>query len=148
MTPIRRFLVWILERLLGTYYEGPEPPARAGGLVLEFCRVYPKATRQQWIDFAAQHARLMYREGYVRGYEWTERDLVRRDPGVEPEEAMRTLDPSGAWLERPFGPDEYLTVDDPPRDDDEEVDVAAEVAAEQERQREYAARRAAGPVVR
>jgi hypothetical protein len=145
VTALRRLLIRVLERLLGRYYEGPEPPARAGEVVLEFCRLYPRATRQQWIDFVVEHSRLMWREGYVRGFEWAERD-PDLEGAREPEELMRVIDPTGGWLERPMSPDESLPLDDPPGEGDD-ADVAEEIALERDRQREYAARKAAGPIL-
>lgn len=61
------------ERLLGTFEEGPVPPSRIRSGVELFARTNPKATIAEWTEFAASHAELSYRQGYVRGFERGER---------------------------------------------------------------------------
>lgn len=73
MTPFARFLRGLVERLLGTFHEGPEPPARLREMVLLFAEMNPDATRRDWLDFASQHAAECYRTGWLRGYEATVR---------------------------------------------------------------------------
>lgn len=67
------------------YYEGPTPPTRLTAAVKTFAAMHPRASRAQWIEFASHFAGEAYRTGYVRGLEWCERDLDRRDPMVDPE---------------------------------------------------------------
>lgn len=74
MTPLARFVRRWRERLLGTYYEGPEPPYRLREMVLFFANFKPCATRQEWVEFASHHAAECYRTGYLRGLERAERD--------------------------------------------------------------------------
>lgn len=107
MTRFLRALGALAERLLGTYYQGPEPPAdRHRELVLLFAEAHPRATRREWMDLAAAMAGEAWRSGYAQGYEHTEREpgelrrLVRRS-----EEAADALDP--AWRER-AGEDEEV----------------------------------------
>lgn len=76
----------LLERWLERYYEGPNPPRRYGEEVGLFDRMYPLALPEEWRTFATALAEKAYREGYMRGLEWTERDLASReeaDPEVE-----------------------------------------------------------------
>jgi hypothetical protein len=141
---MKRVLIWLLEHLIGTYREGPNPPARIGDVVLEFAQAFPRATRNEWIDFAVRHAGTSYREGYVRGYEWVER--LPSAPEAEPEAVMRVIDPDGEWLERPVDPTTGLPVDCEPVTD--EVDVSAEIAREARAHAAYAERMARGPVIR
>lgn len=63
------------EKTDGTYYEGPEPPDRLSQYVLFFAATNPGATVEAWAVFATKLAQQSYREGYVRGREWRERDL-------------------------------------------------------------------------
>lgn len=94
----------MLERWLGRLYEGPAPPDRLVEMVFAFAEMYPNATRRQWVLFAASHARESYRSGYVRGFEY-----VERDPDFfkdrSPDEVAAQLDPH----EFPWSPDITLT---------------------------------------
>lgn len=73
------------ERLRGRYYEGPTPPKRLSAAARTFAAVRPNASAAQWVEFVTDLAEESYRSGYVRGLEWCERDLERRDPVVDPE---------------------------------------------------------------
>jgi hypothetical protein len=86
MTPFLKLLRNGWQKLTERYYEGPVPPARFGEVAALFANDHPDATRLDWVMFASEHARRAYREGFLRGMEYTERD---------PEElrALRTLDP-------------------------------------------------------
>lgn len=85
MTRFQRLMRNLWERMRGRYYEGPDAPPRLGEAVKTFAAMHPRASRKQWIDFATHIASESYKSGYVRGLEWAERDLDRRDPGIDPE---------------------------------------------------------------
>jgi hypothetical protein len=91
MTPFTRLLRNLWQRARGTFYEGPEPPERLTRMAYEFTRVHQKATRSEWLVFAVKLAEESYRSGYMRGLEWAERDLDRRDPQMPPEEAIKHM---------------------------------------------------------
>lgn len=78
MTPFARFLRKVAQKVRGTFYEGPEPPARLAHLVKAFAGSRRRATRGQWIAFAKNLAEEAYRSGWTRGYEWAERE--EQDP--------------------------------------------------------------------
>lgn len=88
MTPFVRLLGRTLERLLGTWQEGPEPPGRLDEVVLLFANARPDATRREWAHFAAGHAAEAYRQGYVRGFERGERDPAAQPWRVTPPEQV------------------------------------------------------------
>ena len=96
-TPLMRWVRKTAERLFGKYYEGPDPPERLRALVLDFAERHPRATRAEWVEFAASHAEECYRSGYVRGYEYTERAEERWMPDVDPEEVADAHDPNWRW---------------------------------------------------
>jgi hypothetical protein len=85
MVPAKRMLRNMAQRIAKVFYEGPEPPKRIAVAVAEFVRASPHATQQEWSAFALHFAQECYRTGYVRGLEWSERDIERRDPAVDPE---------------------------------------------------------------
>jgi hypothetical protein len=89
VTPLMRMLRDAKERLLGTFEEGPAPPLRIRSGVELFARTNPKATIADWVEFAAGHAELSYRQGYVRGFERTERMGPDWD---DPDEAAALLE--------------------------------------------------------
>lgn len=101
LTPARKFLRNLWERWRHRYYEGPEAPDRLSQVVLEFAAINGKATKGEWIEFAAGLARESYRSGYVRGHEWAERDLDRRDPLMDPEVVAEHEGHDWEWI--PFG---------------------------------------------
>jgi len=83
---VTRFGRWfrnLLERLAGRYYEGAEPPRHIREEVRLFRVMHGAATADQWEEFAAMMAENCYRSGFVRGYEWAERDWP--GPAVDPE---------------------------------------------------------------
>lgn len=84
MTRLGRLVRNLTERLLGRYYEGPHPPQRLAEQVAEWAAMHPTATRAEWAAFAVRFAHGAYKDGFVRGFEWAERDLDRLDLG-EPE---------------------------------------------------------------
>lgn len=96
MTPLLKFFRDAAQKALGKFYEGPEPPRRLGELVLAFAEAHPKATRGEWARFAQLHAEEAYRQGYVRGYEYVEREEGFFE-GKRPEELADQLDPDWRW---------------------------------------------------
>lgn len=69
-----RFLIKAYERLLGIFFEGPNLPRRFIDEISLFCSRFPKATREQWINFTIYCSRTSYQQGYLRGLEAVERD--------------------------------------------------------------------------
>ena len=137
MTRFVALLHRAVERWLGRHYEGPEPPRRLAEIVRHFARLRPRAMQREWIEFAAEHARECYRTGYLRGLEWAERDLDRREPTVDPEDLVRALDPGGTWLDEPIDLSP-AALDAPVEDREPDQDVDDGYA---DRVREYAMRR-------
>ncbi len=79
MTRLKRFVCRWLERLIGIWKEGPEPPRRLAEEVRLYRHHYPNATAADWELFAKQFAARVYRMAFIRGFEWNERcwpDLV------------------------------------------------------------------------
>jgi hypothetical protein len=95
MTPFVKLLKKIWERHIGTFAEGPDPPSRIRNLAEIFARTNPHATVQEWLDFTVAHAEGAYREGYVRGFERTER--MGPEWG-DPDEAAKLLEQVGDEL--------------------------------------------------
>lgn len=106
MTPLARLLRNFVERWQRQFYEGPDAPARLADQVVAFANAHPRATRAEWVAFASENARACYRSGYMRGLEWTDRDLARRDkhdPELEAEAARHDWSwEGGMMLERPL----------------------------------------------
>jgi hypothetical protein len=97
MTPFRKLLRGILERIAGVFYEGPRPPERLGEMVVAFANMRPTATREEWCRFVKFHVEECYRSGFTRGAEWAERDFWSRMPSVRPEEVADTETPEWRW---------------------------------------------------
>lgn len=74
MTSVARWVRDWIEKRLTRFYEGPQPPERLDTMVDYFASTNPRATRDEWAEFAKAHARETYRSGYVRGIEYVERD--------------------------------------------------------------------------
>lgn len=108
MTPLKKYLRKLAERFLGTYEEGEQAPKRLREQVIAFAEMYPKATRDEWVAFAAGFADECYEAGFIRGVEWVERDPEALDfpPGRSPEEIADAMDPT--WRERPWSPNGEL----------------------------------------
>lgn len=118
------------EKWLGSFYDGPEPPERFDVMVEEFVRIYPNATRFEWMRFAVSHAREAYRAGYVRGVEYVEREPDWR-PDLPPEVLADHIDPNWKW--RPMDPGGIGAVDGPIYDDArEEQQIQAEMKRTQD----------------
>lgn len=83
MTALSRAIRKLAEKVAGSFKEGPEPPGRLRRVAEEFAAAHPKATRKQWLDFAAAHAAAAYQSGYLRGYEWAEREPGPTSDDVE-----------------------------------------------------------------
>ena len=65
-----RLTEWLrkkLEKVEGTYHEGPVAPPRVREAVLAFTRANPRATCAEWMAFSAQLAEDCWSAGYVRG---------------------------------------------------------------------------------
>lgn len=77
MTPLLKFARSALEKAFGTFYEGTEPPARLFEPITAFRKHYPKATSDEWEVFAKKLVEAAYRDGWVRGHEYGERDPDR-----------------------------------------------------------------------
>lgn len=73
MTRFGRWLRNLLERWLGTFYEGPQPPRHLAEEVRVWRAMNPRSTPADWERFAAHFARACYERGFTRGYEWQER---------------------------------------------------------------------------
>jgi hypothetical protein len=87
----------LLERLLGRYYETDRVPTRMVQMVVTFANLHPQATRAEWTRFAALNAAEAYSIGYVRGLEWSERDVDRREPSVDPEALIAMAGYGDEW---------------------------------------------------
>ena len=89
MTPLRRAARNAIEKLLKRFYEGPNPPLRIAEEVELFDRLHPQATLEDWKRFTVAVSENAYRDGFIRGFEWAERDLdakPKTDPDVIAEE--------------------------------------------------------------
>jgi len=67
---------WIrnaVDRWLDRYHEGPDAPPRFEEEARLFALIFPEATAADWVQFAHKLAGNAYRQGFVRGYEWSER---------------------------------------------------------------------------
>lgn len=63
----------LVHRAAKTFYEGPEPPKRLRAMIEDFAVNNPHAVRAEWIEFCVNFAEECYRVGYMRGFEWRER---------------------------------------------------------------------------
>lgn len=75
MTFFTRWLRRLYDKLRGRFYEGPKAPERLNDQVLLFSMMYPNATRLEWTIFCQRLAAQSYQSGWIRGYEWAEREL-------------------------------------------------------------------------
>lgn len=126
MTPFGRWLRKRLEKFLGRWEEGQQPPARLRDEVTSFANFNPKATRAEWLEFAASFAEACYLTGYIRGVEWAE-----RDPEISPrapEQLADEIDPE--WRNRPFDMSGLIG---PPEDDVPESRTPFDVMFDQTR---------------
>ena len=97
MTPFARFIKRAIERSLGTFEEGPEPPFRLKQLVVEFVNANPRLTRAQVVEFGQRLVDSVYRAGYQRGWERTVRDPEAEWRRLPPELVADALDPDWQW---------------------------------------------------
>lgn len=86
----------LFERVAERYYEGPSLPQRYPEQVVAFAKCNPNATVEQWAQFSSNLARNAYQSGYVRGFEWAERDLDRLQPG-DPELLREQNEHDWSW---------------------------------------------------
>jgi hypothetical protein len=115
------------EKAADTYYEGPEPPDRLRESATSFANMYPSATRKQFVEMAAELAAEAYRSGWVRGFEWAERDpdaLGTINPKIPPEVIADQIDPDWRW--RPA-----VVLEGPPHEPVPEVQDAARLIRDQ-----------------
>lgn len=98
-----------VERYLGRYYEGPDAPERLGEMVLAFANLHPKASRADWVCFAARHAAECYRAGWLRGVEHIERAGDMPAVVAASEQIADALNPDWRWSPG-------LTLEGSPRD--------------------------------
>jgi hypothetical protein len=103
MTRFAKFLHRLFDKIFGEWDEGPEPPARLREMALLFAEMHPRATRREWVDFAARHAGEAYRTGWVRGFEATVREEEKPWAGDMPEHQADALMPG--WRDRLLRPD-------------------------------------------
>jgi len=85
MVPLKQFIRNVMQRLGGTFYEGPDAPQRIADAVRHFASHKVYVSHDEWLYFATLHAQECYKTGYIRGLEWAERDLDRRDPTTDPD---------------------------------------------------------------
>lgn len=99
MTPLVRWFRNLREKLFGSFFEGPAPPDRLAQMAIVFANTNPTATRAEWLRFCIEHARESYRAGWVRGYEYTERDPDERAiiSQVDPDVVATAMDPDWQW---------------------------------------------------
>ena len=90
---IRRGFEW----LFGRWYEGPQVPDRLIQEVDFFMKWHPHATKGQWAHFAAGLSEASYKAGYMRGYEYVERQELSRK--ANPDMFADEMDPD--WRDRP-----------------------------------------------
>lgn len=81
LTRLGRMFRNFVEKAIGRFYEGPSAPSRLSEQVVAFAAMNPKATREEWATFATKLAIGSYRDGFTRGFEWSERDLDQFSPG-------------------------------------------------------------------
>jgi hypothetical protein len=92
MTHLKRWMRRRLEKWLGEYHDGPEPPERIRQMAISFANEHPHATRSEWVEFAAGHAEESHRRAFILGVEHVERDPEWR-PDVPPELIADAIDP-------------------------------------------------------
>lgn len=92
---VKKWLRARLEKWAGTFYEGPEPPDRFRDHAVFFANLNPRATREEWVEFATELARETYSAGYMRGYEASEREQDEDDGNTQlpPDLIADRLDP-------------------------------------------------------
>lgn len=89
MTSLRKKVRDLVERAIGKYYEGPSVPVRLREQARLFAHAHPLATPEEWEEFAVSLADVAYRDGYVRGFEWSERSEDKPTEDEQIAEAMR-----------------------------------------------------------
>lgn len=150
-TPLVRFVGRLADKMRGTFYEGPEVPERFALVVAAFAEEHPRATRGEWLEFAQLHAAQAYQSGYMRGLEWTERDLERGIKAVDPDQVAEEMAHGFEWEPPATSLDlllEEVVLDQvgaPPVHFTDADEAAAHFAAEEARQREPRQRVVQGP---
>jgi len=87
VTILGRFIRDLLDRILGRFHEGPEPPPRLAEEVRLF-RVLASSrpTEEEWEAFAVRLTERAYRDGFVRGVHWLERSWP--GPEIDPDRLL------------------------------------------------------------
>jgi hypothetical protein len=84
MSRVTRFIAEKLEKLIGHFYEGPEPPPRLTEAVLAFRAARPDASADEWQAMAVRLSEDAWRAAYARGLETLVRDPGRwESPDIE-----------------------------------------------------------------
>jgi hypothetical protein len=78
-----RWLMRLVEKWMGRYYEGPEPPRRLGEELRLWMALNPDSPREVVQGYATCLLEAAYRDGFVRGYDWQERGWS--GPSIDPE---------------------------------------------------------------
>jgi hypothetical protein len=106
MTPLKKSLRNVVQKMAGTFYEGPIPPKRIVDAVEHFAHSKDALLLEEWVEFAAIHACEAYKTGYVRGVEYAERDNSNPD---NPE--LLAAEREQTWGELDDGPPQIVNVD-------------------------------------
>lgn len=94
----KKWLRQRFEKWAGSFYQGPRPPEeRLRQQAVDFANMFPAATREQWVNFAAGLAEEVWRSAYLHGIEWAEREDMDALP--DPETIMDQIDPE--WRDNP-----------------------------------------------
>jgi hypothetical protein len=86
---VMRWLMKLVEKWQQRYYEGPEAPPRLGEELRLWLALNPDATRETIAGYCQVLLDAAYRDGFTRGYDWTERGWDKS--GEDPEAIAETL---------------------------------------------------------
>lgn len=129
-TRAKRWIRHLLERLLGIFYEGEQPPERLREIVTTWANNHPNATRADWLAMMEEWGDEVYRTAYQRGIEYVERDpTFWKD--IDPDAIADEVDPNWRW--RPEvkleGDPDFVPAEDDP---DQLEDLLYELESEQQ----------------
>lgn len=92
----KRWLRNRFEKWAGSFYQGPRPPEeRLRQQAIDFANMYPSASRENWVNFAAGLAEEVWKSAYIHGVE----HAAREDFDLDPEVVMNDIDPE--WRDSP-----------------------------------------------
>jgi hypothetical protein len=111
-----KFLRNTSEKMLGTFAEGPEAPPRIRELVEVFAKANPRATVGEWVEFAVKHAEGAYQQGYVRGFERTERLGPDWEDPDEAAKVMEQIEDIAAGNDQGFDASAVVPIDGVPKE--------------------------------